>query len=332
MDQVRLLVLGGTEFVGRVAVEEALRRGWSVTILNRGNRPDPPRVEALRGDRTRPDGLEALGSGSWDVVIDTWSWAASAVRASCELLADRVARYVYVSSRSVYEFPAPAGADETARLVQGADEHTGEYARAKRAGEQAAVDVLGERALLARAGLILGPYENVGRLPWWLDRVARGGEMLAPGPPDLGLQYIDVRDLTAWLLDAAAAGLGGPYNVVSQPGHATMRDLLEACVEATGSDAQLRWLDPRTILDANVEPWTELPVWLPPGELHDAMHRCDATAAMRAGLRCRSVGETVADTWRWLREVGTPPHRSDRPPVGLDPDREAAILAGSVTH
>ena len=151
--------------------------------------------------------------------------------------------------------------------------------------------------------------------------------MLAPGPRDLPLQYIDGRDLAAWTLDAVAARLGGPYNVVSPAGHATMGGLLEACVRATGSDAELRWTDPERILAAGVQPWTELPVWLAPGELYDYLHGCSVARAVAAGLRCRPVAETVEDTWAWLRSIGgDAPQRADRPSVGLDPEREAELL------
>ncbi|MFC7328560.1 NAD-dependent epimerase/dehydratase family protein [Marinactinospora rubrisoli] len=325
---MRLLMLGGTEFVGRAVVDDALGRGWQVTVFNRGRHTEPPGVAALRGDRTAPDGLAELGQGEWDVVVDTWSGAPAAVRDAARLLAGRAGHYVYVSSRSVHPIPVAAGTAEDGPLVEGSpDDGDVEYARAKRGGELAAEAVFGDRALLARAGLILGPRENVGRLPWWLNRIARGGPVLAPGPRDLGLQYVDARDLAAWVLDAAERGLGGAYNVVSAPGHSTIGELLEACVRATGSDAELRWTAPETILSAGVRPWMELPVWLPPGELYDTMHQGDVSRALAAGLRCRPVTETVADTWAWLRSLDGPaPLRGGLPPVGLDPERERVVL------
>ena len=327
---MRLLMLGGTEFVGRCVVEEALARGWAVTLLHRGRRPAPTGAQVIIGDRSSADGLAGLTTGEWDLAVDTWSGSPSAVRDAARALRDRVRHFTYVSSRSVYAFPLPADSDEDATLVDAfADDGDDvDYARAKRGGELAAVDAFGDRALLARAGLILGPYENIGRLPWWLTRIARGGEVLAPGPRELPLQYVDARDLAAWVLDAAAVGLSGPYNVVSPSGHTTMGELLDAGVRVTGSDARLRWADPAVLADAGVAPWTELPIWLPPGELHDALHRGDVSRAVTAGLRCRPVAETVADTWAWLRGIGLQaPQRADRPPVGLDPQREADLLA-----
>lgn len=332
MQTNRILVLGGTEFVGRAVVDAALAAGWDVTVFNRGTRRDDQRPEAvttLHGDRSLPGGLDALRLGEWDVVVDTWSWAPSAVRDAATLLADRAARYVYVSSRSVYAYPAPAGAAEDAAVVEGSahDEHFDDYARAKRGGELAAVAAFGDRAILARAGLILGPFENIGRLPWWLGRIAQGGRVLAPGPASGPIQYVDARDLASWILDAASIGASGPFNVVSEDGGITMGELLDACVAATGSDATLEWIDPEVLLAAGVEPWTQLPVWLPVGEAADAMHHGDVSRAIDSGLRIRPVAETVADTWAWLQAIdGTAPQRADRPAVGLDPDVERRLL------
>ncbi|MEU6882725.1 NAD-dependent epimerase/dehydratase family protein [Streptomyces sp. NPDC046712] len=330
---MRLLILGGTEFVGRAVAEAALARGWEVTVFHRGRYEPPAGARSLLGDRLAPDGLAALTSGekpAWDVVVDTWSAAPSAVRDAARLLADRVDRFVYVSSRSVYAWPPAAGLAEDGPLVEGSpDAGDVPYGEAKRGGELAALEAFGaDRTLLVRAGLIIGRYENVGRLPWWLGRIARGGPVLAPGPRALPLQYIDVRDLAEWTLDAAGAGISGPYNLISPSGHATMGELLDACVRETGSDAELRWTDPEKLLAAGVEPWSDLPVWIPPGELYDAIHAADVSKAVAAGLRCRPVDETVADTWAWLESIGgSAPQRADRPQVGLSPEREAALLS-----
>ncbi|MEU7405359.1 SDR family oxidoreductase [Streptomyces sp. NPDC044948] len=329
---MRLLVLGGTEFVGRAVAEAALGRGWEVTVLHRGRHAPPPGVRALHGDRTAPDGLAALARGTWDAVVDTWSAAPRAVRDAARLLRDRAGRYVYVSSCSVYAWAPPAGYAEDAPLVEGASADAGrrDYARDKRGAELAVLDAFGaDRSVLVRAGLILGPYENVGRLPWWLDRVARGGPVLAPGPRELPLQYVDVRDLADWTLGAVERELSGPYNLASPPGHATMGGLLDACAGATGGAAELRWTAPETVLAAGIEPWGQLPVWTPPGsDLHDALQSADVSRALATGLTCRSVGDTVTDTWAWLRGIGgTAPRRPDRPPVGLDAETEAKVLA-----
>ncbi|WP_432042515.1 SDR family oxidoreductase [Streptomyces cadmiisoli] len=330
---MRLLVLGGTEFAGRAVVEAALARGWDVTVLHRGRHPPPPGVRSLHGDRTAPDGLAALaGEPGWDAVVDTWSAAPRVVLDAARLLRGRAGRYVYVSSCSVYAWAPPAGYTEDAPLVAGAAADAGrtDYARDKRGGELAAIEAFGAQdSLLVRAGLLLGPYENVGRLPWWLNRIARGGPVLAPGPRDLPLQYIDVRDLAEWILDGVRQELAGPRTVIGPRGLTTTGELLETCVRVTGAAAELRWTDPEAVLAAGIEPWTGLPVWVPPGsEAYDALHGADVSAALATGLRCRPVARTVADTWDWLRGLGgVAPQRPDRPPVGLDPAVEAKVLA-----
>jgi 2'-hydroxyisoflavone reductase len=327
---MRLLVLGGTEFVGRALVEEGLNRGWDVSTFNRGTNPPLPGVTSLTGDRTTPPGLTALTPGSeWDIVADTWSWAPSAVRDTARALTDRVGRYVYISTSSVYRYPTAAGSDENAPLVDASpdDETFADYARAKAGAELAVTDAFGERALLARPGLILGPHENIGRLPWWLLRAARGGRILAPGAPDAGIQYIDARDLASWALGAAHAGVSGPVNAISQPSATTMGELLSSCLLATGSTGSLEWVPTEKILAAGVEPWTQLPIWLPPGEIHDTLFDIDVSRARATGCTIRPIVETVADTWNWLQGIGgVAPHRADRPPVGLSPELEARLL------
>ncbi|MEU8264524.1 NAD-dependent epimerase/dehydratase family protein [Micromonospora sp. NPDC048999] len=328
---MRLLMLGGTGFVGGAVVTEAARRGWSVTVFNRGlHGVAPVGVRRLRGDRTAPDGLAALTGGEWDLVVDTWDGAPRAVRDAARALASSVRHYCYVSSGSVYTEPVQPGTAEDAPVVEAsADAVDGDYPQLKAGGERAAVEVFGERALLARAGLILGPGEDIGRLPWWLRRIARGGAVLAPGPRDLPVQYIDVRDLAIWLLDRGAEGAGGAYNVVSRTGHTTMGELLDAAVAVTGADAALRWTDPGPILAAGIEPWNDLPIWIPVGHEYRWLQEMGIERAYAAGLVCRPVAETVADTWRWLGEVGRVPARAGRPAratVGLDPEREVALL------
>lgn len=323
-------MLGGTHHVGRAVVETALARGDDVTTLNRGmTGRRQPGVRALHADRTDRAALSAaLGDGTWDAVIDTWSGPPRVVADAAALLADRAGHYGYVSSRSVYRWPFPVGADESAPVVDGdpASADGEDYAAAKRGGELAAVAAFGDRALLARAGLILGPYEIVGRMPWWLRRLEQGGDVLAPGPPGRPLQYIDCRDLAAWMLAAATRGLGGAFNAVSQPGHATMASLLESARDVTGSRASLVWVPPEVIEAAGIAPWTELPIWLPPDGEYAGMHDGDVSAAYAAGLTCRPVEQTVADTWRWLQDEGYPP--PGRIAHGLSPDKEQAVLAG----
>ncbi len=328
---MRLLVLGGTHHVGRAVVEAALARGDEVTTVNRGvSGKDVPGAQARQADRTVPGQLRAaLGDDTWDAVIDTWSRAPRVVSDSASMLSGRAGHYGYVSSRSVYQWPIPVAADESAPVVDGdaASEEWADYAAAKRGGELAVLEHFDGPSVLARAGLILGPYELVGRMPWWLRRIERGGDVLAPGPRDLPLQYIDCRDLASWLLHAADAGISGAFNAVSRSGHATMESLLNAAVVATGSDANLIWVDPEVIEAAGIEPWIELPVWVPPYGEGASLHDGNVTAIFAAGLECRPVQETVTDTWRWLQAEGDPPSEGRALQHGLDPDKERAVLA-----
>jgi 2'-hydroxyisoflavone reductase len=327
---MRLLVLGGTSFVGRAIVEEAVARGWSVTTFNRGRGAwAHPAAEQITGDRLDPATHSPLAEhGPWDVVADTWSGAPRATRDVATLLAPHAARYAYISSASVYAPPPVVGGDETEPTVGASpDAGAGDYAALKRGSELAVQQAFGDRALLIRCGLILGPHEDVGRLPWWLLRVARGGDVLAPGPRDQPLQLIDARDVARFTLDAAAAGRHGAFNAVSRRGHATMGSLLDAARAATDSDADLVWATPEQIAEAGIEPWSELPIWLPPDHELRALHAIGVEKAHAVGLTTRPVEETVRDTWAWLESLGRrPPLRPDLPPPGLPPEREAAAL------
>jgi 2'-hydroxyisoflavone reductase len=283
----RLLVLGGSAFVGRAIVDDALARGWDVTTFNCGvtaaayaggkadtavggnadtavgadadtavgadaggaqARPGEGRITRLIGDRTDVAALSQLTASRWDLVADTWSGAPAVVRDSARLLADRAGRYIYISSGSVYAPVPPVGAREDAPTIDAspndADADASDYARSKRGAELAVLDVFGpERALIARPGLIIGPHEDVGRLPWWLERVSRGGEVLAPRPPERLLQLIDARDLARFVLDAATGGHAGVFNTVSRRGHATTQTLLDSCMDVAGApDARLTWV------------------------------------------------------------------------------------------
>ncbi len=326
---MKVLVVGGSHFVGRALAEVALRHGHDVTTLNRGLSGvvvDGARL--IRVDRTNHDEfVAALQQDSWDAVIDTWSGAAVHATFAARVLGPRTEHYGFVSSRSVYRWPIAIGSDESAPTVDADpdDDANDDYAKAKRGSE---LGVLAARpdALIARAGTILGPYENVGRLPWWLLRMQRGGAVLAPGPSSRPLQYVDARDLAEWMISCARNRTGGVFNAVSPVGHTTMGELLDVARGVTGSNAEFVWFTPEEIETASIAPWTELPIWLPPtGEL-SALHDGDVSAALRSGLRCRPIRETIVDTWAWLQREGPPPQRSDRSMCGLDPQREADLL------
>jgi 2'-hydroxyisoflavone reductase len=324
---MRLLVLGGTRFVGRAVVEDALARGWDVTTLNRGiTGSTPAGVTALRADRTSVPALaEALGTTTWDLAVDTWSGAPAVAGLAAAALAGRVGRYGYVSSGSVYTWGSHV--DETSPLVEAAAEATdGSYPELKRGAELAVLRAFPD-AVLARAGLILGPHEDIGRLPWWLRRIAAGGRVVAPGRPDRPLQYVDVRDLAAWLLSGLAGELTGAVDVVSRSGHATTQQLLAACVRATGSEAELVWFGEAELEAAGVEPWTQLPCWVPECGEFAGFLEADTSLAATTGLLCRPVDATVSDTWQWLESEGAPPQRADRAVHGVPVEVEQRLLA-----
>jgi 2'-hydroxyisoflavone reductase len=326
---MRLLVLGGTRFVGRTVIEEAIGQGWTVTAFNRGvTGPLPEGATGVIGDRTRSHDLRILLGESFDAVVDTWAGAPRVVARAARALRSTVGHYVYVSTRSVYEQPWLPGADESAPVVPAdPDAAAVSYPADKRGAELAVLRVFGqERAALLRCGLILGPYEDVGRLPWWLTRISQGGDVLAPGPASLALQFIDARDLAAFALECAERRLGDTYNVGSMSGHATMGSLLQACRAATASTARLVWADPQQLLSAGVQPWTDLPVWIPPGHAAAAMHDGDVSRALAAGLHARPADRTVGDTWAWMVRTSGRAMPTDRPPLGLSRERERDLL------
>ncbi|RIJ67793.1 reductase [Nakamurella silvestris] len=327
-------MLGGTHHVGRNLVEAAVARGDSVTTVNRGTAPSAaPGVTELHADRTRPGELAAaLGARTWDAVLDTWSGAPRVVDESAGLLAERAGHYGYVSSRSVHRWPLPSGAAEDAAVVDARadDDSDADYAVAKRGSELAVLEHFPDRSLLARAGLILGPYEIVGRLPWWLGRLDRGGRVLAPGPRNRPLQYIDGRDLAEWMLRCAETGTTGAFNAVSRPGHTTMGELLDTAAEVVDGSPELVWVSPERIEAEGIAPWTELPIWLPPTGEMAGLHNGNVDSALAAGLTNRPVAATVTATWAWLKQEGWPTGRARRAVQGLAGEVEVRVLSSVV--
>ena len=336
---MRLLVLGGTSFLGWHTVAQALRRGWQVTTFNRGQAgPDAEGVEVVRGDRTSGRDLEQLADRAFDVVVDTCGFVPAMARQAMEVLAavpGRRPQYVYVSSISAVETwperPTPADAEARA-CPSDAGPDSGGYGELKAGCERAVSELFPDSATLVRAGAILGPYENVNRLPWWLARMERGGEVLAPGDPDMAMQLIDARDIATFMLDCGEQRTSGTFSVTGPRGNATMRTWLEACRDGGGGGAALRWVPDDVLLAHDVEQWTELPLWIARGTGSDHVWDVDTAPAEAAGLRCRAVEETVLDTWSWMRESGYRPGASPHPHIarsGIDPDKEARVLAAA---
>lgn len=333
---MEILVLGGSSFLGRAYVSEILRRGHTVTTFNRGRSgPDAPGAAAVRGDRNSVADLERLiGDRHWDAVVDTAAQQPHAVALSTRLLDGHTDHYTLVSSIHAYTDWGTSPVDENSPLHPcpadtAPDQPPGNHLKA--GCERAVLERLGpDRTLILNCGLLIGPHENVGRLLWWLERIAQGGRVLAPGDPGRTVQLIDARDFAAFGVSLLEQRTTGRY-ITTAPSDATsMSDLLTACVQATGSHAELVWVDEGTLFAHGVEPWTELPMWAP--ELPDwaAIWLADTSRAQAAGLRCRAITETVQDTWDWMRERGpaTAPYRQGATALGIDPEKEQKLLSG----
>ena len=319
-----ILLLGGPRFLGYALIEAALTGGHRITMFNRG-RTNPQlfaEVERIQGDRD--GGLDALAGRCWDVVIDTCGYTPRVVRRSAELLAPNVDRYIFISSISVYREPVSPQAAENAPLAALADESveqvTGEtYGALKALCERAVQDVFGERSLIIRPGLIVGPHDPTNRFTYWVTRIADGGDVLAPDDRSAPVQVIDVRDLAEWTLRMAEARTGGVFNATGPVQPLTLEETLLACKAAAGSDATLVWADPQLVLAAGVQPWTELPLWAP-GE--EALNQVSIAAALAAGLTFRPLHRTIADTLAWARTQEPPAAGS----AGLAREKEAEVL------
>lgn len=324
---MRLLVLGGTKFLGRHFVEAALRRRHEVTLFNRG-RTAPglfPGVETVTGDRD--GGLAALAGRTWDAVLDPSGYVPRVVGAAVSALAGRVGFYAFVSTISTYATPIAPGADESAPLAALADpateEVTGEtYGGLKAACERAVARGFGERALVVRPGLIVGPHDPTDRFTYWPRRLSRGGDVLAPAVPGQPVQVIDVRDLAAWMLAMIERGTGGTFNATGPAEPLTLGELLERAALALGVPSRIVWVDVAFLLERGVEPWTELPLWVPAGE--GGIDEVSIARALATGLALRPLAETVRDTLAW--DLARPDPARDGSSA-LKPEREAELLA-----
>ncbi|MGH3022843.1 MAG: SDR family oxidoreductase [Gaiellaceae bacterium] len=323
---MRILVLGGTLFVGRHVVEAALERGHEVTLFNRGRTAAAlfPDVETLHGDRDAGD-LDALRGRRWDAAVDTSARVPRWVHDAAGLLAGAVEHYTFVSSGSVYADTSTPGTDEGSPVHSLADESVEEITSAEVYGalkvlcERAAEQQLPGRVLSARAGLIVGPYDPTGRFTYWVHRIARGGEVLAPEPRDQPVQLIHGRDLADWMLDLAERRETGVYNATGPERPLTMEGLLEAIREVAGGDASLTWAGERFLVENGVEAWSELPLWLAPGANPESANflAVDVRKAIAAGLRFRPLAETIRDTLAGAETT---------PAAGLDSLRERELL------
>jgi 2'-hydroxyisoflavone reductase len=330
---VDVLVIGGSVFLGRAVVAEALAADATITVFNRGKSGVVPNeVTHVKGDRTKAADLDQLAGRSFDLVIDTCGFVPADVALSAQLLAPNCGHYVFVSSINAY--PGwPKAADHTADGVHDGDpdatradipdglSEAQAYGWLKVGCERAVERAFGAaRCTILRSGAIAGPHDNEDRLPWWLDRVARGGEVLVPGPPDAPVALIDARDLARFALRAAPGTFDTPG-----PERDTRSRLMAACAAATGADVSFTYItDEDWLVDQGVAFWTELPLWIPKAQ-GPSVFASRSEAARAAGLRWRPLAETVADTWTWQRAVpgGWRPAEG---PLGLEAERERALL------
>ncbi|MFG6198270.1 NAD-dependent epimerase/dehydratase family protein [Nonomuraea sp. JJY05] len=332
---MRLLVIGGTSFVGRTIVGDALGRGHEITTFNRGlTGKDIDGVEALRGDRSTDEGVQLLAGRSFDAVIDPGGQVPAHVLRTAQAMAHSAPFYAFVSTTAVYQAWNTVSLDESAATWPGVPDQDGDPADLeklrvhKRGCELAVEQTYGlDACLVARAGSIVGPHDNLGQLPWWLARIAEGGRVIAPGDPGRGLQLIDVRDLSAFVLDQVEAQAGGIHNVVPDGPNTTMGRLVGECVQATGSDADPVWVDEGFLLSQGVLPWAELPLWIPDVPDTAGFWAVSGASAKAAGLRTRPFGDSVRDTWQWLRSGGEVRTAPGVPPLGLAGEKEQQVLA-----
>ena len=340
---MKLLIIGGTRFVGRHLVSAALAHNHEVTLFNRGNHPseDLTNVETICGDRNSD--LSKLHGRRWDALIDTCGYLPRSVKAAAEVLSGSVDRYVFISSLSAYADVSAAGVNETAPLAKLTNEQleaanaidsSGQtsavnygkmYGGLKALCEQAAEEAMPGRALIIRPGLIVGPYDYSDRFTYWVVRFARGGEVLAPGRPDQPVQFIDARDLAEWIVRVIERCATGVYNANGVPNELTMGRLLQECKMTTESDASFTWVSEDFLLQEKVAPWSDMPLWMPedaaPHMRGFMLINCDK--AVDAGLTFRPLSDTIKDTLNWWRT-----NRLDGEwKAGLEPARESSLLA-----
>jgi 2'-hydroxyisoflavone reductase len=323
---LRILLLGGTGFLGPHLVENARARGHTVTLFNRGKtHPELfPEVEKLRGDRNGQ--LDALKGRTWDAVIDTSGYVPRIVRMSAELLAPSVKQYVFISSISVFPDDVKPGADEKTPVQQlsepGSEEVRKHYGALKALCEQAAEAAMPGRTTNVRPGLIVGPGDPTDRYTYWPVRIDRGGEALAPGTAKDPVQYVDARDLAAWIVRTLERGTVGVFNATGPELPLGIGAMLASCAKAAGKPASLVWVPEKFLDEHKVSAWEDMPVWT---GASGGFSRIDCGKAIRAGLRFRSADETARDTLAFWKTL--PEERRKKPRAGVSPEREQEVLA-----
>jgi 2'-hydroxyisoflavone reductase len=326
---MNLLVIGGGVFLGQALLQAALEGGHSVTVFNRGQSRNwwPPGVKWIVGDRK--EDVHLLMGRRWDAVIDTCGYRPQDVEATCAALFDSCDRYVYVSSVSAYASFAhsPIREEDPLASARGIDRETidsSTYGPLKAECERTVIGIFGSRGIVVRPGLIVGPTDPTARFSYWPWRLAGGGRVLAPGSPHTPIQFIDVRDLAAWMLRLIQVGATGAFNATGPSDGATFGELLDTCRWISGEEAAIEWVDERFLEHEAVQPWVELPLWIP---THDpqtrGFHAVDTARAQATGLKTRPLAVTVND----ILEAGVPPLDDKRRAGKLTRERERDLLA-----
>ena len=323
---MRLLVLGGTRFLGRHVATAALERGHEVATFTRGLSGQPPEgVRALHGDRDDPGALpKALDGWRPELVVDTSCQTRAAADNAAAAL-DDLSGYAFVSSLNAYSGwpPGPIGREDDEPTWDTTDD---EYGPNKAYAERTLAAAFGNRFLTARAGLIIGPYDPIYRLGWWLDRISRGGRVVVPDAIDQPMAMVDARDLAAWLVEMAEQGRSGGVNATGPAGMTTFKGVLDLCRDVTGSDAEWVPVSEEELLAADVQPWVHLPFWLPAEDASTAWD-VDTTRARELGLPSRPLRNSIADTWAWQQASDRPDVPPGRELPGLPPELEDQLLA-----
>jgi len=339
-EKLRILMLGGTSFLGPHTVRAALARGHEVTLFNRG-KTNPqlfPELEKLRGDRYGD--MSALEGRKWDAVVDTFAYVPSVVTNTAKIIGDNVKQYVLISTVSVYRAYTEPGMDENGELATVPDDvvtkvqthrEVGEnYGGFKALCERAAEEAMPGRVCTVRPGLIVGPDDPSDRFTYWPVRVARGGEILSPGTPKDFIQFIDVRDLADFIVLCMERRIMAIMNADSPAGSVTIGGLLDACKEVSGSDARFTWVPSEFLAENGVQAWSDMPVWVPAKEDYKGFGQVSTERATKAGLKHRPIPDTVRDTLKWFGEQ--PEERQKALRAGIKPEREVEVLAAWHKH
>ncbi|KAA3598079.1 MAG: NAD-dependent epimerase/dehydratase family protein [Calditrichaeota bacterium] len=322
---MKILILGGTVFLGRFLTKSALKRGHKVTHFTRG-KSNPnlfPEVENLIGDRVKSD-LNSLKGKTWDAVIDTCGYFPRVVKESAELLKDSVEHYTFISSISVYENLDKPNADELTPVAKIKDKETEEitaqsYGPLKALCEEMAEKIMPKKTLNIRPGLIVGPFDPSDRFTYWVHRIAQGGKVLTPDALDKNVQFIDVRDLADWNIKMVEEKVTGIFNATGPDYSLKFGKVLETCKEVTKSNAELVLASEKFLEENEVAPYIELPLWIP-GQ--GGWDRVDCSKAISNGLTFRPISETVKDTFEWNNQL----KRQNPLRAGLTPKREKELL------